>query len=84
MIKRWSLFRNASASLQRTLAAEAHVAEGKFLLEEQKLCKGKSTDHQQFPKQNDRICNQVKLDDNNNNYINQNRSIKTLYSLRFK
>lgn len=42
MIKRKSLVPDTSASLQRTLAAEAHITEGKFLLEEQTLCKGKS------------------------------------------
>jgi hypothetical protein len=33
---------NASTSLQTTLAAEAHLAEGQFLLEEQTLKNAKS------------------------------------------
>jgi hypothetical protein len=42
MIKTKSLVPNTSASLQRTLLAEAHIGKGQFLLEGQTLCKGKS------------------------------------------
>jgi hypothetical protein len=42
MIKEIVLAPNRSTSLQTTLASDAHLAEGQFLLEEQTLNKGKS------------------------------------------
>jgi hypothetical protein len=42
LLRRKFLAPNTSTSLQRTLAADAHVAEGQFLYEEETLNKGKS------------------------------------------
>jgi hypothetical protein len=47
-----------SMSMHTTLAAELHLAEGQFLLEEQALYlwyTDQELEDQQFPKENDRI-----------------------------
>jgi hypothetical protein len=54
-----------STALQTTLAAEAHLAEGQFLLEEQTIkeslwCDEQEPEDQQFPKQRGNVKNREK------------------------
>jgi hypothetical protein len=63
---------STSTSLQTTLAAAAHPAEGQFVHEEQTLSNAKSLIYrvgarrQQFPEQKDRISHNVNLSKKDN------------------